>query len=145
MDRRFICAGASKGQKEKITAIKDFKKYYSLPAPPEQVYATLTNAPTIQLWTGEPAVMSDAPGEEFSLWGDSITGRNIEFIKDKKIVQQWYFGDRPEQSIVTIILHRDKGGTSMEVRHTNIPDEDYDEITDGWTDNYIASLLDFFD
>jgi len=89
--------------------------------------------------------MSDTPGEEFSLWGDSITGRNLEFIKGKKIVQEWYFGDRPEQSVVTIVLHPDKGGTSLELRHTNIPDEDYDDITGGWTDNYIASLLDFFD
>jgi activator of HSP90 ATPase len=89
--------------------------------------------------------MNTIPGSEFSLWNDSITGKNIEFVEDKKIVQQWYFGEQPEPSIVNIILHKDKNGTSFELRHTNIPEEDYEDITEGWTNNYIGSLLDFFD
>ena len=50
-----------------------------LAAPPEEVYAALTNPATIQLWSGEVAVMSTDPGSEFSLWEDSIVGRNLEF------------------------------------------------------------------
>lgn len=125
--------------------MKAFKKYYNFSAPPEQVYAALTYAPTIQLWTGEPAVMSTVPGSEFSLWNDSIVGKNLEFVPDKKIVQEWYFGEQPEPSIVTIILHKDKGGTSLELRHTGIPDDDYDDIVEGWSINYFGSLDDFFD
>ena len=102
-------------------------------APPEQVYITLTNPATIQLWTGEPAEMG------------SISGKNLEFIENKKIVQEWYFGDQEEQSIVTITLHADKGGTSLELRHTNIPDHDYDDIVGGWNELYFGSLRDFFD
>ncbi len=125
--------------------MKTFKKYYSFNAPPEQVYATLTNAATIQLWSGEPAIMSTEPGSEFSLWNDSIVGKNLEFIPDKKIVQEWYFGEQPEPSVVTIILHKDKGGTSLELRHTGIPDDDYEDIVEGWNINYFGSLEDFFD
>ena len=124
--------------------MKDFKKYYKLPAPPEEVYAALTNPATIQLWSGEVAEMSTEPGEEFSLWDGSISGKNLEFIPGKKIVQQWYFGDQPEQSIVTIILHPDKQGTSVELRHTNIPDSDYDDIVDGWNEVYFGSLIEFY-
>lgn len=123
----------------------DFKKYYSLPASPEEVYNALTNPTIIRLWSGEPAEMSTEPGSEFSLWGDSISGRNIEFEPNKKIVQEWYFGERDEQSIVTIKLHQQKDGTSVEVRQTNIPEEDYKDITEGWTDSYMASLYDFFE
>lgn len=89
--------------------------------------------------------MSTEPGSEFSLWNDSIVGKNLEFIPDKKIVQEWYFGEQPEPSIVTIILHKDKGGTSLELRHTGIPDDDYEDIVDGWNINYFGSLEDFFD
>jgi len=39
--------------------------------------------------------MSEEPGSEFSLWEGDITGRNIEFIKDRKVIQEWYFGDQP--------------------------------------------------
>jgi uncharacterized protein YndB with AHSA1/START domain len=124
--------------------MKDYKNYYIINADPEQVYIALTNPATLQLWTGEPATMRTIPGSEFSLWDDSITGKNISFEPNKKIVQEWYFGDQEDTSIVTIILHAHKQGTSVELRHTNIPDEDYEDIVDGWNDVYFDSLIDFY-
>jgi activator of HSP90 ATPase len=124
--------------------MKDFKKYYILPVPPEEVYLALTNPLTIELWSGEKAEMSTEPGTEFSLWDGSIVGRNLEFETGKKIVQQWYFGEQQEPSIVTIRLHADPRGTSVEVRHTNIPDSDYKDIVEGWNDVYFSSLRDFY-
>lgn len=125
--------------------MKDFKKYYTLNATPEEVYNALTNAATIQLWSGEPAIMEAVAGSEFSLWDDSIVGKNLEFIPGKKIVQEWYFGEQEPASIVTIILHEAKTGTSAELRHTNIPDEDYDNMVEGWNENYFGSLIDFYE
>lgn len=124
--------------------MKDFKKYYIIPATPEEVYMALTNPITIQLWTGEEAEMSTAPDSEFSMWEGSIVGKNLEFEENKRIVQQWYFDGQSDESIVTIKLHPDKHGTSVELKHTNIPDVDFDDITDGWNDAYIGSLVDFF-
>lgn len=124
--------------------MKDFKKYYTLPVPPEEVYLALTNPATIQLWTGEKATMSTEPGSEFSLWEGNISGTNISFEENKSIVQQWYF-DQEEPSIVTFKLHPHKNGTSVELRHTNIPDEEYDEIIDGWNETYFASLDEFYE
>ncbi len=125
--------------------MKDFKKYYTIPAEPDEVYLALTNAATIQLWTGDLAEMDAAPGGEFSMWDGAIVGKNIELEPGKKIVQQWYFDGQPEESIVTIKLHPDKAGTSVELRHTNIPDEDYNDIVEGWNDSYFASLIDFYE
>jgi uncharacterized protein YndB with AHSA1/START domain len=125
--------------------MKDFKKYYIIPAPPEDVYLALTNPLTIQLWSGDAAEMVAEPDTEFSLWDGSISGRNIEFEPNKKIVQQWYFGDQPEKSIVTIKLHPDPHGTSVELRHTNIPDEDYNDIVEGWNNLYFGSLREFYE
>ncbi|MDB5118303.1 MAG: ATPase [Mucilaginibacter sp.] len=125
--------------------MKDLKKYYIIPAAPEEVYMALTNPLTIELWTGDAAEMSTEPGSEFSMWDGSIVGKNLEFEPNKKIVQQWYFEGQPETSIVTIKLHPDKAGTSAELRHTNIPDEDYDDIVDGWNDSYFGALTDFYE
>jgi len=125
--------------------MKDFKKYYSIQAPPEDVYKALTVDITLQLWTGEKAEMIAEPGTEFSLWDGSIVGKNLEFIEGKKIVQQWYFGDQTEASIVTIKLHPDKNGTSLELKHTNIPDEDYNDIIDGWNGSYFGALQEFYE
>jgi uncharacterized protein YndB with AHSA1/START domain len=124
--------------------MKNFKKHYILPAEPEEVYLALTTENAIQLWTGEEATMSTEPGSEFSMWEGSITGKNIEFEENSKIVQQWYFGEQQEPSIVTIKLHPDKKGTSLELLHTNIPDEDFEDIIEGWDHVYIESLIHFF-
>ena len=105
----------------------------------------MNNPATLQLWTGEPAFMSTEPGSEFSLWEGSIEGRNIEFEEGKKIVQQWYFGEQEEPSIVTLKLHEHKKGTSFEVNHANIPEEAYDDIVAGWTETYVESLLEFYE
>jgi activator of HSP90 ATPase len=125
--------------------MKDFKKYYIITDEPEIIYQALTNPATIKLWTGEDAEMSTEPGSEFSLWEGSIVGKNLEFEEGKKIVQQWYFEGQDEPSIVTIKLHKHKDGTSVELRHANIPDEAYDDITEGWTDSYFRSLSEFYE
>jgi activator of HSP90 ATPase len=125
--------------------MKSFKKYYILHAAPDEIYAALTNPVSIKLWTNDDVIMSTEPGSEFSLFGDSITGKNLEFEENKKIVQQWYFGDDSDNSIVTIKLHPHKKGTSVEVNHINIPDEAYEDIIEGWDDVYFRNLEYFFD
>lgn len=124
--------------------MKDFKKYFVIPATPEEVYLALTLEATLKLWTGDEAEMSTVPGSEFSLWEGSITGRNISFEDGKKIVQEWYFGEQEPASIVTIKLHQHKQGTSAELTHTNIPDEAYDDMVNGWNENYFGLLISFY-
>ncbi len=124
--------------------MKSFKKYYIISAAPEEIYIALTNPATIQLWSGEPAQMSTEPGSEFSLFEDSIVGRNIAFDKNKRIQQEWYFGEQEEPSVVTIKLHPHKHGTSVELSHTNIPDEVYEEMVQGWDENYFGQLEEFY-
>lgn len=124
--------------------MKNYKKYFTLPATPEEVYMALTNPLTIKLWTGEEAEMSTEVGSEFSLWEGSIVGKNLEFEENKKIVQQWYF-NQEDESIVTIKLHKDGANTSVELSHTNIPDDDYENITEGWREAYMGSLQEYFD
>src|SRR5690606_18561534 len=116
-----------------------------LPAPPEEVYLALTKAQSIQLWTGAEVEFTDEVDTEFSLWEGDIVGKNLELDYGKKIVQQWYFGEENEPSIVTIKLHPDKKGTSLEYVQTNIPEEDYEEFTQGLIENYFGGLQDFFE
>lgn len=125
--------------------MKNFKKYILLPAPPEDVYLALTRVLSIQLWTGAHAEFSEEPGTEFSFWDGDIVGKNLEFEYGKKIVQQWYFGEDNEPSIVTIKLHPDKKGTSMEFVQTNIPGEDFEDFKEGLEGYYFDGLRDFFE
>lgn len=125
--------------------MKNFKKYIKLPASPEEVYLALTKPTSLQLWTGAAVEFEEKPETEFSLWDGDIVGKNLEFDYGKKVVQQWYFGEDNEPSIVTIKLHEDKAGTSMEFVQTNIPDEDFEDFTEGLTEYYFNGLREFFE
>ncbi len=127
--------------------MKTYKKYFKITAAPADVYNALTNKAMLEIWTGEDAVMEPEAGTEFSLWEESINGLNLEFEKDHKIVQEWYFGEEDEdkKSIVTIKLHPDKKGTIMEVVQTNVPDEAYRNIAEGWEEDYYQGLNELFE
>jgi len=124
--------------------MKSIKRYYELNAEPKDVYNALTNKTMIEIWTGETAEMEAIPGTEFSLWDGSITGINLEFEENKKIVQQWFFDEENTNSIVTIKLHPHKKGTSLELSHTNIPDDAFENISDGWDEDYFGALNELF-
>ena len=98
----------------------------------------------LEIWTGESVEMGLEPGSEFSLWGGSISGINLEIEENNKIVQQWFFDEEGEKSIVTIKIHPHKKGTSVELKHTNIPDEAFENISEGWDEDYFGALSELF-
>jgi len=124
--------------------MKSFRKSFRINAEPSDIYSALTNPFTIELWSGYPALMSEEPGSEFSLWEGDISGRNIEFIKDRKVVQEWYFGDQAEPSIVTITINPAGSDSTVTVDHTNIPDEEFEGIAEGWREYYMGAIISFF-
>jgi activator of HSP90 ATPase len=124
--------------------MKTFKKAFKINAEPSDVYSALTNPYTIELWTGYPAVMNTEPGSEFSLWEGDITGKNLEFIQDKKIVQEWYFGDQLQKSVATITITPDRENSVITVEHSNIPDEEFNNIAEGWREYYFDAISNFF-
>jgi activator of HSP90 ATPase len=74
------------------------------------------------------------------LWEGDIEGMILEVQENKKIVQEWFFGEQEERSFATIILVRDFGKTQLMVEHTNIPDEAYDNIATGWREYIIEAI-----
>jgi len=96
----------------------------------------------IEIWTGEKVEYQTEPNTEFSMWDGSITGINLEFEENKLIRQRWYFEE--EESEVTIKLHPEKGGTSVELRQDNIPDDAFENISDGWDEDFFGSLEELF-
>lgn len=125
--------------------MKTFKKYFFLKASPADVYNALVNPVMLEIWTGEKAVMSEEPGSEFSLWDGSISGKNVGFVQNEQVVQEWYFGEDEPPSQVILKLHARNSGTDLEVHQTGIPDEAYDNIAEGWMIDYIGGLKQLFE
>ncbi|MGC9374184.1 MAG: SRPBCC domain-containing protein [Bacteroidales bacterium] len=125
--------------------MRDYKKYFNIPATPEEIFIALTNPFTIELWSGYKAIMDNKEGTEFTLWDGDISGKNLTIENEKKIVQEWYFGEQDNRSIVTIKIHEKKKDSQIELNHTNIPDEVYDNIVKGWNEYYFGALKMFFE
>lgn len=124
--------------------MKIIRQKHHLPATPEEVYIALTNPFTIELWSGYPAQMSTEPGSEFSIFEGDIVGKNLAFEENKMLKQHWYFEGEEEESIVSIRLKPEKNNTVVELTHTNVPDEVYEEMLEGWKKMYFNSLKRFF-
>lgn len=120
--------------------VMDFNYELEINADPEEVFAALTVPFQIELWSGYPADMKAEEGYEFSLWEGDITGKNLEVKPNKRLVQEWYFGNRAERSIAALDLKRDGACTRVVLRHTNIPEEAYEEITEGWREYYLGAI-----
>lgn len=124
--------------------MKTIRQKHHIPATPQEVYLALTNEFTIELWSGYPAEMSTEAGSEFSLFDGDIVGENLEFRENELIRQHWYFEGGKEESLVTIDLIPEKKNTVIELLHTHVPDEVYEEMVDGWKKIYFGSLKQFF-
>lgn len=125
---------------------KDFKTRIKVKAEMEDAFAAFINPFTIELWSGYPAVMSKEPGSEFSLWEGDIVGRVLEVEDQQKIVQEWYFGEQTEPSVVTLKFFPQSGSkVQIDLVHTNIPEEAYDDIVEGWNDYYLGAIKAFLE
>jgi len=124
--------------------MKTIRQHYFINATPEEVFQAITNPFTIELWSGYPARMDEKEGTEFSIFDGDIAGKNIRITQNEQLIQEWYFGERPEQSIVTIDLKAHQMGTKINLEHTNVPDEEYDEFLEGWNNYYWGAIREFF-
>jgi activator of HSP90 ATPase len=93
-------------------------------ANPQRVYEALLDAKQFGAFTGAPAQIEREAGGTFSCFGGMITGRNVELIPDKRIVQAWRIKVWPEgvYSIVSFELQPKGSGTHLMMTHDGFPD-----------------------
>lgn len=114
---------------------------YSVAAPHRVVWRVLTDAASIRLWTGAPAAMDLRVGGRFSLWKGDIHGRNLAIKPSRELVQEWFGGDWPKPSRVTIRLAPSRRGTKVSLRHAGVPAAEVKLFAEGWRLYYFGPLL----
>ncbi|HEY0701980.1 MAG TPA: SRPBCC domain-containing protein [Candidatus Acidoferrales bacterium] len=104
-------------------------------ASPQRIYDALTDATQFQKvelasgamkpedLNGNPAKISTEPGGAFSLFGGYVTGRQIELVPGKRIVQAWRPASWPAGwfSIAHFELVADAAGTKIIFDHVGFP------------------------
>ena len=94
-------------------------------ANPHRVYEALLDTEQFSAFTGAPAEIQREAGGAFSCFGGFVTGRNIELVPDKRIVQAWRVKVWPEgiYSIVAFELQPRESGTHLAMTHDGFPEE----------------------
>ena len=128
--------GDHRGEKMK----RSIKKEYTIRSTIEDVWNALVDPTVIDRWGGGPSKMNDTAGSDFELWNGDIYGKNLEIVKGKKIVQEWFGGDWPKPSIVTFTLKNKDSKVILELEQTDVPDEELEDIDQGWDDFYIIPM-----
>ena len=118
----------------------------TLPSDPESVYAAWLDSAKHSAMTGGAAEVSDKVGESFTAWDGYISGKNIELLPGKRIVQAWRtveFSEDEPDSQLEINFETHDAGTLITIRHNNLPlhGEQYEQ---GWVDNYFEPMKDYF-
>jgi len=109
-------------------------------APPDLVYTALTDSAQFSKMSGgAPATIGTDAGSAFSCFGGMIEGRQIELVKNQRIVQAWRVKDWPAgvYSLVRFELAPEAGGsTRIEFDHVGFPPPGREHLDTGWTTNY---------
>jgi len=108
-------------------------------APPGEVYDALLDPKKHTEFTGSPATTSARKGATFTAWEGYITGKNLELVKGKKIVQEWKTTEWPDgypASRLELTLAAKKGGTELKMVHSKVPAEQVASYTGGWKSAY---------
>lgn len=125
-----------------INLLRTINKKYLVNASVEDVWKALTDPKLIEQWSAAKAKMDDKKGSGFKLWNGDIFGKNIEVVKNKKLVQEWYSGKWDKPSIAEFTLLESNGKTNLNLVHTNVPDKEVDDIDKGWDEYYLNPLKD---
>jgi activator of HSP90 ATPase len=110
----------------------------TFPATPSRVYKALIDSKEFGQMTGASATGDGTEGAAFSGFGGHITGRHVELVPDKRVVQAWRAKTWPEgtYSIVKFELFAEGNGTKLVFDHAGFPEDAKEHLSQGWHANY---------
>jgi activator of HSP90 ATPase len=114
----------------------------SLRASPSDVFDMYLDARQHAEITGAPAKIAATTGAEFAAFDGALTGKILQVVKGRLIVQSWRAsgwktGDIDSTLILTL-LPKGRGGTLIRLVQVNVPDHDFAGVSQGWELYYWA-------
>jgi len=125
--------------------MKNIRKTVHIKASREEIFTAITNPLTIELWSGYAAVMEATPGTPFSMFDGDITGTLLTIEPPSRVEQEWDFGEQPLPSVALIELFEEGRKTRIELNHSNVPEEAFDNINTGWKEYYFGALKSYLE
>jgi activator of HSP90 ATPase len=106
---------------------------------PKVLYSLYMDAKKHSLTAGSPCTITIGIGDKYAVHNGYISGKNLELVKDKLIVQTWRAMDWAKSdvdSIFTISLEPNGNDVMLYATHTNVPESKAASIAKGWVGHY---------
>jgi uncharacterized protein YndB with AHSA1/START domain len=119
-----------------------------VPASPLQVYTAWLDGEQHSEMTGGRAHCEPVVGAAFDAWEGYIRGTNLELEPGRRILQSWRsteFPDDAPDSRVELTLQPDANGTTILLRHWDIPPGQGSNYEKGWHEHYFSPMRQFFE
>lgn len=107
-------------------------------APSARIYRAIVDAVEFSKVTGAPTEGAATEGAAFSAFGGHVTGRHLELVPDKLIVQAWRAKTWPAgtYSISRFELRPEGSKTRLVFDHDAFPEDQKEHLASGWEANY---------
>jgi len=118
-----------------------------IPASPKTIYDAWLSSEGHTKMTGSPAQAGANVGDSFQAWEGYISGKNLELVPGKRIVQSWRassYKDSDEDSQIEVQLEALEGESKLTLTHTRVPD-DQTSHEPGWTTHYFEPMQKYFE
>ena len=119
---------------------KTIDQSVTINASPHDVYEALMDSENHSRFTGAKASISREIGAAFSAYDGALSGTILELVPDVKIVQSWRASDEGwtpgHYSTATFSLEAVDGGTQLTFVQTGVPEQSFEDISQGWRDYY---------
>ena len=128
----------------KVTTIK---QNVVIATSPSELYEAFMDAKKHSAFTGSKATCNAKVGGKFTAWDGYISGKNLELVIGKKIVQEWITTDwlrGYSPSRLELTFRKVKEGTEISMVHSNVPAQQADDLKQGWNDFYWEPLKEYF-
>ncbi|HEV8289750.1 MAG TPA: SRPBCC family protein [Candidatus Norongarragalinales archaeon] len=126
--------------------MKTIKQKALFDAAPHDVFEALMDSKKHREFTGAKATLSRKVGGAFSVWNGFAKGKNLQLVKDKKIVQSWRANDWPKGAVSRVVfdISSSKHGTELLFSQNGVPEEFAKDIEQGWIDFYWKPMARMF-
>lgn len=126
---------------------KTIKQTVEFHAGPHEIFEALMDSKKHSAFTSSKCKIAREVGAEFSAYDGYISGENLEIVIDKKIVQSWTCTDWPSGHYSKAIfeIKKTKNGARLSFTQTGVPQDFFEEITQGWHEHYWEKMKQLFE
>ena len=106
---------------------------------PKALYDLYMDSKKHSVATGAIAKVDPKEGGKYSAHGGYITGKHLQLVKNKLIVQTWRalgWNKNDADSIFIILLEPKGNDVVLYATHANLPDEAVASVSKGWHNHY---------